>query len=89
MDETKKESLIVLRSREEISIDGVIDILSFDENELAVETTLGRLYLDGEGLHVTLLSVEEGKLGLKGKINALNYATDKEKKGGRLFGRKS
>ena len=89
MDETKKDSLITLRSREEFSIDGVVDILSFDENELAIETTLGRLYLDGEGLHVTELSVEEGKLGLKGKINALSYATDKEKKSGRRFGRKS
>ena len=89
MEENKKDSLVTLCSRAAISIDGVTDILSFDERELLVETVLGRLSIEGEGLHVTVLSVEEGRVALNGRIDGVNYLTDREKKSGRRFGKRS
>ena len=88
MDDGKKESLIVLRSRNGLDIDGVTDILSFDDTQLEVDTLVGRLCVDGEDLHVGELSVETGKLGLKGRINGLYYLSDEAGKKKR-FGRKS
>ena len=87
MEESKKESVIQLRSRSELEVDGVVDIRSFDETQAEIETSLGRLCVEGEGLRVDELSTGSGILGMKGKINGLYYLTDSEKKKKR-FGRK-
>ena len=79
---------VSLRAREDLFADGVTDILSFDDTQLLVETALGKLCVEGEGLRVSELSVNDGRLTLKGRINGLYYLSDGEKKKSRRFGRK-
>ena len=79
-EEQNAGSKILLINRKNISIDGVRDILAFDENELIVMTTLGNLIVEGQELHVLSLSVGDGKIVLEGKIDEICYLTEKEKK---------
>ncbi|MBQ7791922.1 MAG: YabP/YqfC family sporulation protein [Clostridia bacterium] len=43
---------IILESREKLSVSGVLDILTFDEDEITLETELGQLNIKGENLKV-------------------------------------
>ncbi len=83
---------IVVTNREEMSVVGVVDVVSFDEALIVVETEMGLLEVRGEGLHVNALSLENGEMSLTGDIQGIEY-DDRAvyKKGGksiinRLFG---
>ena len=47
---------IVLENREKLSISGVLDVLSFDDQIVIVETELGLLTIKGENLKINKLS---------------------------------
>ena len=64
---------LILRSRECLSITGVKEIISFDENSVNLKTVHGDLSTDGENIHITVLNVEKGEVEMRGKINAINY----------------
>lgn len=83
---------VVITNREEMNINGVVDVISFDETSIVIETEMGMLEIKGEALHVNHLNLENGEMSLTGDIEAIEY-DDKAiyKKGGksiisRLFG---
>ena len=47
---------IVLENREKLSISGVLDVLSFDDQIVILETELGLLTVKGENLRINKLS---------------------------------
>lgn len=75
--EEKKHS-IMLENRNLLSISGVKDIYNFDENKVALETTLGTLTVMGEGLQINKLSIDDGNLQVKGNITSCNYSEGRE-----------
>ena len=79
--DTKHTVIITERKRAEIS--GVSGILSFDESYISLDTSLGRLVIEGEGLRVEDLSRESGRINLVGDISAVYYEKKREKH--RLF----
>lgn len=86
----KKEGTLILKEREEMALSGVEDILSFDENALSLCTALGELYIDGENLKITALSLEEGTIGVTGRISGFYYVdTENKKKKKKVFGGRS
>ena len=82
----RKHSL-VLKNRERLTLDGVMEVLSFDEGSVRLKTALGALIVEGEGLHITKLLLDSGDVIVEGKIGALFYEEGKERARGRLFGR--
>ncbi|AVX19291.1 MAG: sporulation protein YabP [Bacillota bacterium] len=70
-------------NREEVIITGVEHVDSFDEQVISLKTNLGNLILKGEGLNITQLNMEEGKLVVQGYLYSLTYA---ETKGGKSKG---
>lgn len=81
-----------MEQRRECKITGVVDVSSFDENTILMETVDGMLTIKGENLHVGRLNLEKGEADVDGMVNSLVY-TDKNtfaKKGEglltRLFG---
>lgn len=82
-------SNLILESRERLSVSGVTDVESFDENLVSMETSEGMLTVRGSGLHVTRLNLENGELALAGEISALEYDERASARAGlfsRLFG---
>jgi sporulation protein YabP len=59
--------------REGIKIDGVLDVVSFDERGVALGTCVGSMAVEGEELHVTTLDLTDGRVIVEGKINGTYY----------------
>jgi sporulation protein YabP len=69
----QKPHHLILDRRERLSISGVHDVESFDENGIVCKTTQGTLLVRGSALRVDKLSLEGGELSVEGKINSLVY----------------
>ena len=55
-------------------VTGVADVLSFDLNEILLETEQGMMMVKGTDLHVNRLSLEKGEVDLSGNINSIAYS---------------
>ncbi len=65
--------------RASITLTGVNKIVSFDDEEFLMETTVGNLRLLGEGLELLKLDTNDGNVKIKGKINSFTYIDSKLK----------
>lgn len=68
---------LILENRGKLSISGVNDVLSFDDQVVMVETELGLLTVKGEGLRINKLSIDTSEVIVEGDISYLAYS-DKE-----------
>ena len=73
---------IILENREKISISGVLDILTFDEEEILLETEDGMLSIKGSDIKVEKLSIDTGEVLAKGNIDSMVYKDEAVRKGG-------
>ena len=64
---------VVLHSRERLSINGIKDIISFDESNVNLKTVDGDLCIDGEGIHIDILNIDKGEIEMRGRINGINF----------------
>lgn len=73
---------IIMEDRKSLFIGGVENVESFSDSQILLDTTLGRLLVKGENLHIKKLDVAGGDFSLTGKVNALEYQKKSGKKGG-------
>ena len=52
----------------------VLDVLSFDLNEILLETEQGMLMVKGTDMHVNRLNLEKGEVDLAGNIDNISYS---------------
>ncbi len=78
---------LVVNNRKTSMVTGVLDVLSFDLNEVLLETEQGMLMVKGKDLHVNRLSLEKGEVDLTGHIDSVAYSDihKTEKKGENFF----
>lgn len=77
-----------LDNREKLSVSGVREVESFDENAVVLHTARGVLIIRGSGLHLKTLSIDGGDVAVTGSVDSLSYE-ETQKAGGffhRLFG---
>ena len=80
---------VILEGREKLSISGVVDVQSFDEEQVLLETVRGMMVVRGQGLHVERLQLEAGELIVEGEVGLVEYDDSVTPRGGlfsRLFG---
>ncbi|AIF50050.1 sporulation protein YabP [Pelosinus sp. UFO1] len=75
---------ILLVDREEITIDGVSSLGSYDEKEVIMETEQGLLLIKGEGLNIKQLNLDKGNIVVDGVIKSLSYDDSSHGKKGLL-----
>ncbi len=77
---------IVLENREKLNITGVLDVLSFDDQIVILETELGLLTVKGENIRINKLSLDTSEVTVEGEISQLAYSEKDsvEKSGGFL-----
>lgn len=63
-----------MANREKATITGVREVISFDSNEILLETAQGTLAFRGENLHVRRLTLEKGEVDIDGTIDELKYS---------------
>lgn len=73
---------LVLEDRRLLTVSGVSDVDSFDEETVVVFTDLGELTVRGSNLHINRLSVDVGELTVEGNIAALIYSDEAPRSGG-------
>jgi len=79
---------IVLENREKLSITGVNDVLSFDDQIVILETQLGLLTIKGENLRINKLSIDSEEVTIEGEIFNLSYSEKEiERKSSSLLGK--
>ena len=65
---------LVLENREKLSISGVLDVLSFDDQVVILETELCLLTVKGENLRINKLSIDTSEVIVEGEIHNLAYS---------------
>ncbi len=71
---------IVLENREKLSVSGVNDVLSFDDQVVLVDTELGLLTVKGENIRINKLSLDTSEVIIEGEISCLNYSQKNQEK---------
>ncbi len=71
---------LILENRRKLSISGVLDVLSFDDQIVILETDLGMLTIKGEDLRINKLSIDTTEVVIEGNINNLSYSDKQDKK---------
>lgn len=67
---------LILENREKLTITGVVDVLSFDDQIVIVETQLGLLTVKGEDLRINKLSIDSLEVIIEGQIYNMGYSND-------------
>lgn len=75
---------IVLEGRGSLSVSGVEEVESFDEETIVMLTVKGTLVVRGSGLHIEKLSLDGGDLKVEGVVDSLTYEDEGREKGGFL-----
>lgn len=70
----QKGHKLVVNNRRTSLVTGVNDVLSFDLNEILLETEQGMMMVKGTDLHVNRLSLEKGEVDLSGNIDSISYS---------------
>ena len=79
---------LILENRGKLTITGVLDVFSFDDQVVIVETELGLLTIKGENLRINKLSIDTSEVIVEGNILSLSYSErDMEKKGSSILGK--
>ncbi len=78
---------IILEEREQLSVSGVEEVESFDENTIVMLTNRGTLIVRGEELHIEKLSLDGGDLKVEGTIDSITYEDSGGDWAGGLFAR--
>ena len=59
---------LVLENRGKLSVSGVNDVLSFDDQVVMVDTELGLLTVKGENIRINKLSLDTAEVIIEGEI---------------------
>ena len=76
-----------LKERQQLTMSGVTEVVSFDDGAVVLQTSLGTLVIQGRELKLKTLSLEGGQVAVEGTVTALIY--EEPRTGGwrqRLFG---
>ena len=65
---------ITLNNRGAGVITGVGAVISFDPNEILLETEQGVLLIKGTDLNVTKLTLEKGEVEIDGRVDSFTYS---------------
>ncbi len=80
MNNTNIVQNLVLENRGKLSVSGVNDVLSFDDQVVMVDTELGLLTVKGENIRINKLSLDTAEVIIDGEISSLSYSQNKQEK---------
>lgn len=74
MDEKlSKKHMVNMVDRQRLNLTGIIDVYSFNEELVELETTDGYLDIEGMDLHVVKMNLDSGEVIVEGRIFQLAY----------------
>lgn len=79
---------VLIEGRKRMRITGVVDVESFQDDEMTVITQAGALTVWGEGLKLGKLNPEDGQVLLEGDIVSIEYEQPEQQRRSFFFKRK-
>ena len=76
---------VIMENRSKVSISGVEDVDSFDEQTVVLFTSAGLLTVKGNDFHINKLNVDSGEVVLEGNIESLVYSENVGRETGGFF----
>ncbi|MBU3190864.1 sporulation protein YabP [Clostridium bowmanii] len=74
-----RKSNLMLENRKKLTINGVIEVINFNENQILLNTDVGTMIVKGKELKMNKLDVQNGDVIITGKVDAFVYTSDKSK----------
>ena len=79
---------LILESREKLNVSGALDVLSFDDQIVIIQTHLGLLTIKGEDLRISKLNIDSEEVIIDGNIGSMCYSDKNfEKKDNSFLGK--
>ena len=78
---------ISMEDRNKLTLTGVNDVDSFDEETVTVLTNAGELTVKGENLRIGKLSTDIGEMSIEGRVDAIIYSDEMPNQSGGFFSR--
>ncbi len=88
MSQTQAKHTVTVTDRGTVHLTGIDEVVSYDENNIVMQTNMGQLTLDGSGLNIVKLNLGDKEVIIEGKADALYYMESNGKRSlfSRLFG---
>ena len=78
---------VIIENRSTLTVSGVLDVESFNENGIVLYTELGELTVKGKDLRVNKVSIENGDLFVEGDICGIIYGSREKKSPQNIIGK--
>ena len=78
---------LCMKDRRGITVNGVKEVLGFDEQTVRMLTVCGELLVEGDALRVKTLDPERGQVSVEGQINGLYYPEEEAPRRGGFWSR--
>ncbi len=63
-----------VKERNSLTLNGVCNVIGFDEGYVTLATSDGKIIIEGEGLKIESLSKDGGVINISGKIRGVFYS---------------
>lgn len=73
MSQEEQNHTLTLQQRGKLVVTGVTEVVSFEETAVLLQTCMGLLQVQGDGLQLKTLSVEGGQVEVEGTVSSLVY----------------
>ena len=68
---------LTLNNRDRGNLTGILDVISFNESQIVLDTDMGLLTIRGKDLHVSRLSLEKGEIDIEGRTDSFTYCSSR------------
>lgn len=82
-----KNQNVLIEDRNKVTITGVEQVESFNDNTIVLKTVKGGMIIKGEGLNVGKLNLDDGNVKIDGVINGINYMDKGISQKGKIVGK--
>ena len=74
MESVQGKHAVVLKDRKDMRIDGVSEVVSFDEHYVMLKTQCGDMAIEGANLKIAVLEIDAGIVVLSGTVSGVYYS---------------
>lgn len=72
---------VTMEERKKLTLTGATEVVSFDETLVELNTDLGTVIIEGSGMKLKCLSLDDGTVVVEGKLSGLHYPEPGRKRG--------
>ena len=88
VDQSSAKQKLTVNDRKQIMLDGVSNVIAFDESYVMLDTDMGRVTIEGQNLKIDSLTKSDRTVIIIGTFNGIYYTDDRVARKGikALFG---